>query len=251
MPNILEVQNLEKSFGGIKAVNNCTFTVEQGSITSLIGPNGAGKTTVFNLITGFSRADKGTVAFQQEVITNNKIHLIASHGISRTFQLIRVFPHMSVLENIMVAEKDQNENFWQGLLMLPRMKQREKEIEDKAINLLKFVGLENKKHELASDLSYGQQKLLELARALANDPKLLLLDEPAAGINPTLLKKIKMLLLDLKMQGLTILLIEHNMNFVMDVSDKIIVLDHGEEIATGKPNIIRKNKRVINAYLGK
>ena len=250
MASVLEVKNLYKDFGGIKAVDGCSFKVERGKITALIGPNGAGKTTVFNLITGFNTPDTGDIDFNGDSIIGKPIYKIANEGISRTFQLIRIFPKMGVLENVMIAEKDQNENFWHGLLMLPKMRKREKEVEEKALELLKFVGLQDKKNELASDLSYGQQKLLEIARALANNPDLLLLDEPAAGVNPMMLKKIKELLLNLKKEGKTILLIEHNMNFVMDISDKVIVLDHGEEIAVGEPAIIRKNKKVLDAYLG-
>jgi branched-chain amino acid transport system ATP-binding protein len=248
--NVLEIVNLHKSFGGIKAVKNCDFTVEKGSITGLIGPNGAGKTTVFNLITGFIKADKGKILLHDKNIVGVKPYKIARMGLSRTFQMIRLFPKMTVLENVMLASKGLDESIWEALLRLPFMKQKEKEIEEKAMGLLKFVGLERFRNKLAGKLSFGQQKLLEIARSLASEPELLLLDEPASGVNLTMLNTIKHLLLELQKRGKTILLVEHNIEFVMDMCNKVVVLDHGEEIAVGKPSAIQKNKKVLDAYLG-
>ncbi len=247
---LLEVKGLWKSFGGITAVKDCDFTVEHGTIVGLIGPNGAGKTTMFNLICGHLQADKGAVLLDGADVTGLKPHQIAQMGIARTFQLIRLFPNMTVLENMMLAVRDQHEEIWHALLRFSYMRKEEKRNEQHCMELLEFVGLHEKKDELARNLSYGQQKLLEIARALVADPELLMLDEPAGGVNLTMLNKIKQLILELKRRGKTVLLVEHNMEFVMDLCDKIVVLDYGEEIAVGKPKAIQKNKRVLDAYLG-
>ncbi len=247
---ILEIRHLEKSFGVIAAVKDCDFTVERGMIVGLIGPNGAGKTTVFNLICGHLKPDGGVISLDGVSMAGLRPHQIAQMGIARTFQLIRLFPNMTVLENMMLAVKDQHEEIWHALFSLPYMRKEERKNEQRCLELLALVGLQDKRDELAKNLSYGQQKLLEIARALIAEPELLMLDEPAGGVNLTMLNKIRQLLLELRNQGKTILLIEHNMEFVMGLCDKVVVLDYGEEIAAGKPAEIKKNKRVLDAYLG-
>ena len=247
---MLRVHNLHKQFGGIQAVKGCDFHVESGSITALIGPNGAGKTTVFNIISGFIKLDTGSIFFDGSDITDLKPYQIAQGGIGRTFQIIRLLPKMSVLENILIAMPDQNETLSHAILRSKAWKVAESRNVEKALELLKFVNLEVKAEEQARHLSYGQQKLLEIAKALASDPVLIMLDEPAAGVNLTMLKKIGELMLELKKDGKTILFIEHNMDFVMKIADRVVVMDHGEEIAAGMPREIRRNKKVIDAYLG-
>ena len=247
---VLEVSGLTKHFGGITAVNDCSFTIPRGTIVGLIGPNGAGKTTVFNMITGFLRPDAGSIRFDGVDITTLRPDQIFTLGISRTFQSIRLFPKMTVLENALLAGKAQRELLHHAVLQLPSWK-REREHQLACVReTLALVGLSDKAGELAGNVSYGQQKLLEIARALISEPELVLLDEPAAGVNPTMLKQITALLQKLKEQGKTILLVEHDMEFVMGICDILIVLDYGKEIAVGTPMEIRKNPRVLEAYLG-
>ncbi len=248
---MLEIKGLHKDFGGIKAVNECHFTVEKGKIVALIGPNGAGKTTLFNLISGFMVPDKGTIKLMGEDITSLLPYQRAVKGIARTFQLIRLFPKMTVMENMLLAMKDSHEELHHALWRTRKIKEEEIKNVEKAMDVLKLVHLEGKVDELAENLSYGQQKLLEIARALASDPKIVMLDEPAAGVNPTMIKKIGELLVKLKKEkGMTILFIEHDMEFVMNIADKVVVLDYGKEIAIGTPQQVKKNKQVIDAYLG-
>ncbi|HIH43087.1 TPA: ABC transporter ATP-binding protein [Candidatus Woesearchaeota archaeon] len=255
---MLEVKNIHKEFGGIKAVDGCSFKVEKNTITALIGPNGAGKTTLFNIITGFMKQDSGKIIFNDKShdkkvskdISNLPDYKRARLGMSRTFQTIRLFPKMTVMENLLVAMPDSNENFFRVLFWTRGMKREEKMLVEKALELLKFVDLHAKMNELAGNLSYGQQKLLEIAKALASEPEILMLDEPAAGVNPTMLNKIHDLMLELKKRGKTILFIEHNMEFVMNLADKVVVLDYGKEIANDVPANIKNNKQVIDAYLG-
>jgi branched-chain amino acid transport system ATP-binding protein len=247
---MLKIQNIHKAFGGIKAVDNCSFEVKKGEITALIGPNGAGKTTMFNLITGFMKQDKGKILFKNKDLSHLPDYKRCNLGLSRTFQTIRLFPKMTVMENILVAMPDSNEKLSHALLWTREMKKQEKLLIKKARKLLEFVNLDTKINELATNLSYGQQKLLEIAKALASNPQVLMLDEPAAGVNLTMLNKIKHLILKLKKQGKTILFIEHNMEFVMGMADKVVVLDYGKEIAYDVPKKIQKNKKVIDAYLG-
>jgi ABC-type branched-subunit amino acid transport system ATPase component len=249
---ILEVQNLFKEFDGIKAVEGLSLEVKENSILSIVGPNGSGKTTLFNLITGFSRADKGKIIFGGKDITFLSPYKIARLGIGRTFQNIRLFPQISVLDNIMLALKyEKGENFFHSLFQTKRMKREEMENLKKAEEILKFVGLLEKKEELAENLSHGQRKLLELARVLALDPKLLLLDEPFAGVFPETRKRIVDLFRTLKEQGKTIVFIEHNINLVWDVAERIVVLNYGKKIAEGTPEEIKENEEVQKIYLGK
>lgn len=245
---MLGIKGISKNFNGIKALNSCSFNVEKGTITALIGPNGAGKTTLFNIISGFTDPAKGKISFKGKDITKLPPEKRALMGISRTFQIIRLLPKLTVLENLLLAMSN-HEKVWHPFLST-KMRKEEKENCKKAIEYLRFVGLQVKLNEKAMNLSYGQQKLLEMAKALAQDSELIMLDEPASGVNPTLLRKIKGLLLKLKENGKTILFIEHNMDFVMDMADKIVVLDYGKKIAEGTPSEIKGSKKVIDAYLG-
>ena len=246
----LQVQNLNKAFDGIKAVDNLSFEIEENSITALIGPNGSGKTTVFNLLSGFLRPDSGKIIFNGKEIATYKPSRIAHLGIGRTFQNIRLFPQISVLDNVMLASKYvKGEDFSAALFQTKNMKNEEKENRQKAEELLIFVGLIDKKNQLAENLSHGQRKLLEIARLLALESKVLLLDEPTAGVFPETKKKILNFIKELKEK--TIIFIEHDMSSVMDVAQKIVVLDSGKKIAEGTPEEIRANKKVLEAYLGK
>jgi ABC-type branched-subunit amino acid transport system ATPase component len=224
--------------------------VEEGSIAGLIGPNGAGKTTVFNLLSGLIKPDSGEILFKGEPLIMLEPHEIFKQGMARTFQLLRVFPQLTVLENLMVASPGKGERILDPLLHPRLVKKSEAAKEERCREYLRFVGLEAKADTLAGDLSYGQQKLLDIARCLATESEFILLDEPVAGVNPTLRQSIKKILKSLQEDGKTILLIEHDMGFVMDLCDEIVVLDHGDEIAIGTPAQIKKNRKVIKAYLG-
>jgi len=249
---MLQVQNLCKEFDGIKAVDGLSFAIEDNSIVALVGPNGSGKTTVFNIVGGFLKAEKGKIVLDDKDISSLNPHKIACLGIGRTFQNIRLFPQISVLDNIMLGLKYQmGERFSSALFQTKRMKKEEAENIKKAEDFLKFVGLMEKRDALAENLSHGQRKLLELARALALDPKIFLLDEPIAGL---FLETKKMMLNHiryLKENGKTILFIEHDINSVIGVAERVIVLNYGKKIAEGKPEEVINNEEVLSAYLGK
>ena len=249
---MLKVENVKKIFGGLMAIAGVKFTAEKGKITSIIGPNGAGKTTLINMITGVYKCDEGRILFKDIDITNKPPYEIVKLGIIRTFQNLQVFNNMTVLENVMVGlHRKTKYEFINCILNLPYVKKQEIEIVEKSFEALKFVGLEKKANFNANSLPYGEEKKLELARALVSEPELLILDEPVAGLNLNEAEEICDLLIKLKEdENLTIILIEHNMNVVMDISDKVIVLHYGEKIAEGTPEEIQKNPDVIRAYLG-
>ena len=250
--SILQIQNLVKEFDGIKAADDIVLEVEKNSICGLVGPNGSGKTTVFNLICGYSKPDKGKILFGGKQITSLSPHKISQLGIGRTFQNIRLFPQISVLNNVLLGLRyDKGERFSSALFQTKRMKKEEKENLNKAEEILKFVGLIEKKDKSAENLSHGQRKLLELARILALDPRLFLLDEPIAGLFPETKRTMINLIKNLKEKGKTILFIEHDMNSLMGIAEKVIVLNYGKKIAEGTPGELKNNEEVIKAYLGK
>jgi len=249
---ILEIRDVVKAFGGIRAVNRCSFKVQKGTITGLIGPNGAGKTTLFNLITGFLKCNSGQILSGDRRIDGLPPHEIFRQGIVRTFQIPRELKRMTVLENLMLVPADQlGEQLWSSWLLPWRVKRQEKSIEERAMEVLRFVNLVHLKNEYAGNLSSGQKKLLELARTLMAEPQLVLLDEPGAGVNPTLMKQLAD---DIRRscyeRGLTFLLIEHDMDLVMSLCDPIIVMCNGENIMEGQPHEVQRDQRVIEAYLG-
>jgi branched-chain amino acid transport system ATP-binding protein len=249
---LLETKQLRKEFGGLVANDDVDFTVPRNTIVSLIGPNGAGKTTFFNMLTGVYRPTAGRVLFDGEDMTNKPPHAYTQRGIGRTFQNIRLFQNMTALENVLVGMHVRLKgNLFEAILRTPRVRTEEKEARDRARELLTFCGLVRKDAEIGRNLSYGDQRRLEVARALATQPKLLLLDEPTAGMNPQETAEFTTFVSRLKEErSLTVLLIEHDMRVVMGVSDRVTVLDYGEKIAEGTPLEIQKNERVIEAYLG-
>jgi branched-chain amino acid transport system ATP-binding protein len=243
--SILEINNVSKSFGGVKANVDISMRVEQGSIVGLIGPNGSGKTTLFNSIAGTYPIDKGSIKFNETEVSELPVPVVAKLGLLRTFQQTRIYGKLSCIENMLISNKSSEEGLFSVFSKI------HPELTDKAENLLNFVGLFQKRKLRAGDLSFGQQKLLELAMALMNEPKMLLLDEPTAGINPTLINGIIDRLIKVNNEfGITLLVIEHNMRVIMQLAQKIFCLAHGKMLANGTPEEIKNDKRVIDAYLG-
>ena len=249
---ILQVQDLTKDFGGLRAVNHCTFAVQPGTVTGLIGPNGAGKTTIFNLITGFLNPGGGAIYFQGRRIDGLPPHEIVHRGLLRTFQIPRELKRMTVLENLMIVPPGQTgENVWVSWLLPWRVRRQEQSIQRQALEVLDFLRLRSLANEYAGNLSTGQKKLLELARILMAEPAMALLDEPGAGVNPTLLN---LLIDDIRRacaeRNVTFLLIEHNMNLVMNLCNPVVVVQNGALLMAGTPEEVRANPEVMQAYLG-
>lgn len=250
--NLISVKNLKKSFGGITAVDVKELSFIKGELTSVIGPNGAGKTTFFDLISGFQNADSGDIFLKEKNISNSQPYKIARMGMVRTFQLTKVFDRMTVMENLLFSGSNvDNDSFLRSILKLNSQKVYENSLKDKANEIMNDLNIGHMADSYARELSGGQKKLLELARAIINEPEILLLDEPLAGVNPKLAEDILSLIKKLSEDGITIVMVEHNIEAVMKISERVVVLAEGSLIADGSPNEIRTNKNVIEAYLGK
>lgn len=248
---ILEAHQLNRSFGGLQAVDNVSFSVITGQIKAVIGPNGAGKSTLFNLIAGTLPPDNGHVLFRSHKITGLREDQVATRGIARTFQTTKLFHHLTVLENVMAGRHSKtNAGFLSALLNLPHTWREEAATRDRALEILESIGLADSADELSGNLAFGKQRLLEIARALAAEPQLLLLDEPAAGLNIYETEELATLIRQIRELGITVLIVEHDISLVMDISDTILVLDRGKRIAEGKPLEIQHNPLVIKVYLG-
>ena len=248
---LLEVKNIGKRFGGLQAVKDVSFTVPRGMIKAVIGPNGAGKTTLFNLVSGFLPPDNETITFKDSAIHGKEPHQIAGLGISRTFQHIRLFSHMTALENVMVGRHVKGRaGFLAGMLGLPGTRREDREHRDRALEIMDLLGIGPFAGTDATSLSYGQQRIVELARALASDPAMLLLDEPAAGLNMRETMDMAKLISKIRGRGVTVLVVEHDMSLVMNISDEIVVLSYGEKIADDVPLAVQKSPHVIRVYLG-
>ena len=248
---LLQVKDLNRSFGGLQAVHNVTFSVAKDTIKALIGPNGAGKTTLFNLISGMLPPDSGSILFNGWPVQGLKPYQIAAKGMARTFQHIRLFPKMTALENVMIGRHTHSRaGFLPGMLSLPWTWREENRIRGRALEIMDFLGISAFAENDATSLAYGQQRIVELARALACEPLLLLLDEPAAGLNMRETAEMAHLITKIKDMGITVLIVEHDMSLVMNISDEIIVLSYGEKIADDRPLAIQKNREVIKIYLG-
>lgn len=249
---LLSLENVTKTFGGIKAVNNMSFDVADGSVIGIIGPNGAGKTTVFNLITGNYVPDSGDIRFQDHSIIKLKPHEIVEHGIARTFQSIRLFANLPAIENVLSGLHCRMQSgLFSSLFRLPSQQKEEKVAIERAMQELEFVGLASQWNARSGSLSYGNQRLLEMARALASDPKLIILDEPAGSMNQPETEVLITLIQAIQKRGITVMLIEHDMGLVMNVCEKLVAIEYGMKIAEGTPQEVRNNPRVIEAYLGR